>query len=359
MLATPERVVRDAEALPNRPTHGFPTRVHTLVPNAPSHTANRARLVDVVHRTVNKTQPIMPSTQLVNCGTVDDEEKILVPYGRSHYTFNQLPVSEGGSVVSFARKPLDVSNRTLYEMTTTTKKDALLKLWDGKVVPNNVLRLKGKEGEYIHVIFNVEGHPERSKNAFSVPLEIAETVMTKAYEDACNNPKKYNLRLDAPDEAVRKRHQERLDAMKWSYADCTRKDKDGNTKPAMINPKENSPQWTLVPAKSVPKSSFLEYMTPKVPRATGKRKGGLEVIPDDMTIAHNVGPGIKRIISVRVDDVIKMEVHGGVANIIEYVTPECAAGASGYAPNAVVESTEPHADSLDHADDDEDDASRV
>jgi hypothetical protein len=274
----------------------------------------------------------MPSTQLTLSGPVEDEDTLFVPDGRSHYKFDQRSVADGGCVISFAKKPLDVENRVLYDMTTK-KGDELFKLWDGKVVPNNALRLSGTEGEYVYALFNVEGHPEVSKKAFPVPLEVAEKVLTKAYNAAKANPSNFGLKLNHSDEAVRQRHQERLDALKWDTSMCVRADKDGNNKPCLIKPKDNASKWTLVPAKSVPKSSFVEFLAPKAPRVAGKRKG-VEPLPEDVSIAYNVGPAVKRVFSIRFDEMIKMEIHGGIATITEYMTPSVSTADTGGASSS-------------------------
>lgn len=274
----------------------------------------------------------MPSTQLTLSGPVESDGAFYVPDGRSHYTFDQRSVADGGCVVSFAKKPVEVENRVLYDMTTK-KGDELYKLWEGKIVPNNVMRLAGVEGEYVYAVFSVDGHPDQSKKAYPIPLDIAEKVLSSAYEAAKANPSSFGLKLNHSDEAVKRRHQERLDALKWDSSMCTREDKDGNSKPCIIKPKDNAPKWTLVPAKSVPKSSFLEFQAPKPQRLAGKRKG-VEVLPEDMSISHNVGPAIKRVISIKFSEMIKMEVHGGVATIVEYMTPAGESAAADPASSA-------------------------
>ena len=320
-----------------------PTPAHTLHP-APLTRATHSRApaaainanlqcsVDLVRRITRKITDIMPSTQLTLRVPVENDGAFYVPDGRSHYTFDQRSVADGGCVVSFAKKPVEVENRVLYDMTTK-KGDELHKLWEGKLSPNNVMRLAGVEGEYVYAVFSVEGHPEQSKKAYPIPLEIAEKALSTAYDAAKSNPAAFGLKLAHSDEAVKRRHQERLDALKWDSSMCTREDKDGNSKPCIIKPKDNVPKWTLVPAKSVPKSSFLEFQASKPQRTAGKRKG-VEVLPDDMSISHNVGPAIKRVISIKFSEMIKMEVHGGVATIVEYVTPAGESAAADSGPSA-------------------------
>lgn len=269
----------------------------------------------------------MPSTQIVSTGTVeDDTNAVYVPHGRSHYKPTTKSTEDGGVVKSFAKRPVKLTQKELIDMVSTKGNEKLLNLWSGKVTPNNVMRLTGKEGEYLYCVFEVDGFPDQNKKAIPLPVEVAEKLAKKAHAMAKDDPSKYGLKLTHSDETVRARHQERLDALKWVGTDCSRPDKEGKQKPCVLNPKE-SEGWVLCPAKLVPKCSLSE-MAPKSSKVGNKRAAEAPPCPDFMTMVDKPLPNVKRMICIKYGERVAIDMlTNGYLTITEYMTPPNVAAA--------------------------------
>jgi hypothetical protein len=277
----------------------FPPRVPT--PHGIAHLSVSHRYPCVVACRLQKSQQhkqaiAMPSTQLAVNGEVVNPNALIVQDGRSHFSFNESSIPSGGNVVSPAKRALLVPNQTLCDMVTKPPGDSL-KLWMDNVTPANVLILGSPENDppcaYPYAIFDVEGFPEQKRKPVAIPIAVAERVMAEVYKRAADEPDKYGLKLNDQNQTTRERAQARLDACKWTSAQCVRADKDGNLKPCMLKPRTTT-GFVLEAAKTVPKASYADLVAPKQPRVNGKR-----ILPGDMAIASHPVAGVARIISFK------------------------------------------------------------
>jgi len=130
-------------------------------------------------------------------------------------------------------------------------------------------------------------------------------VFPKVYADASENPGKYGLKLDDPDQEIRARHKQRLDMFLWTPDQCSKLDADGKPKPCVISPPLNS--WAQCPTMSqIPNlgKELVEADVSKPKPSSSKSKGvkrsatasdnsieGVNVMTDCM-------PGISKILKI-------------------------------------------------------------
>ena len=277
----------------------------------------------------------MPSTQLAVTGEVLNPNALIVQDGRSHFSFNEESVSKGGNVISPAKKALLIGNQILCDMVTKPPAD-VVNLWMDNVTPGNVIILGSPENDppcaYPYAIFDVNGFPDQKRKPVAIPLAIAERVMAEVHKRATEDPAKFGLKLTDQNQMTRERAQTRLDACKWTAAQCVRADKEGNLKSSVLKPRTTT-GFVLEAAKTVPKASYADLIAPKQPRVNGKRKGP-ELLPSDMAIATRPIAGVSRIVSfkkIRPGSTIHTHIDDDTVVITEFAREEeaVAMGASG------------------------------
>ena len=151
----------------------------------------------------------MTSTALV---TTDNSDRLdyVVPFNRQFYQFDMRFVEEGGAIVSScksAQKITPASYTSFCQSTSDAK-------WKDYVSPTNLMFLRAAEGDYPYALFSVEGHENSKFLCNPVPVEVAQKLFPKLYEQTVANPEKYNIKLAGIEESRIKRNQMRIDVLK-------------------------------------------------------------------------------------------------------------------------------------------------
>lgn len=215
------------------------------------------------------------------------------------------------------KKPMQITE-SAYKQIMTNKgvPSRAAAKWEGLITLNNVAELSGREGTYPYVAFDVAGHPLQKNKYIPIPSDVATRIFPKLYEDAKENPSKYGLKLDDPDEGTRARHQARLDIFTWTPANCAREDADGKSKPCVISPPLN--QWVQCPtAQQIPNlgkemaADAPATASKKATKLTGKRKHNSVELPDGIEESNEKLPSM-------VSRVVTLDTKGAPYKIVEH-----------------------------------------
>lgn len=252
-------------------------------------------------------------------GTAEDVYPV-VAFSKSQFS---VRTRGANAVKTSMKKPLPITEAAYKQiMTNKGVPSRAAAKWEGLITLNNVAELSGREGTYPYVAFDVTGHPLQKNKYIPIPSDVATRIFPKIYEAAKENPSKYGLKLDDPDENTRARHKARLDIFTWVPSNCAREDADGKSKPCVISPPLN--QWVQCPtAQQIPNlgkemaADAPATASKKATKTTGKRKHSSIELPDGIEESNEKLPSmVSRVVTLDTKGApYKIVEHGGVVMV--------------------------------------------
>ena len=252
----------------------------------------------------------MPSNALIITDHTD--LSCCIPFNRSYYIFDQRSVDEGGHVVTSAKSCLKISP----EQYCSFKDSASDAKWNDFLLPTNIITLKLQEGTYPYAFFEVAGFENIKYLAHPIPVEVAAKVLPKLLTLVEADPESYNLKLHGVDEGKARKNQARIDALRWTPADCmSSANKSKKMKPARPSPVTNGLPTTSVAMKKI-FDECLRKLAPPKPSVAKRKAGGekelaVSQIPNGIVFNRELLPGVEFDMAAPLNGgVAKMEVVG-------------------------------------------------